>query len=536
MPQAATTLAALLCHASLIFNRLPSASGASGEIAQEWLTVGQGAGAIHKNGEVHAHSLFGGSAQQQVHGLTSNNVRGLRGSTRLGMNGGRTWVQAKTVQVSEVGVVHKTEYWGHVNIGTPPRMFTVIFDTGSGNLIIPSSACSSIACKEHTRYEPNHSSSSVQVGKTGKSLLGDSHAKKDAVVKFGTGKIHGQFYQDKICFGLDSACMTANFIGTDTESDMPFEQCQFDGIMGLGFKDLSMGAGFNIVDDFVAQHSLARNQFAVYLTDDGDSEISFGGYKRSNTASDVFWVPVSRQSYWQIGIDDITLDSVKTGLCTSCQVAVDTGTSLLAGPSEVVQSLSDKLQIKEDCSNFASLPMLGFAIGNTVLNLRPDDYIDRSEDSQCSVSLMAMDVPPPKGPIFIFGDPFLRRFLTVYDRDGPRVGFAVARHQDLSGDDASKLITRVHDPLSEPRETTRVLMSASNADNSNSSDPDDISRIIDSEDQSWASIAGSMVDSTAVGRSVRSPVSRNGGMIQIGDEDHLVIVSLKRTRTHSSQR
>jgi len=247
--------------------------------------------------------------------------------------------------------------------------------------------------------------------------------------------------------GDGSACMKASFIGTDYESDMPFESCSFDGIMGLGFSDLSMGSGFNMVDDITAQHTLPKPQFSVYLTDDGGSEISFGGYKRSQAASEMVWAPVTRQSYWQIGIDDVTFNNKKTGLCSNCQVAVDTGTSLLAGPSEVVQNLGSKLNLKEDCSNFHKLPMLGFSLGDkeeTVLNLTPDDYIDRSGGS-CSLALMTLDVPPPKGPLFIFGDPFLRRFLTVYDREGPRVGFAVAQHEEVSADLKKKLIAKLVD-------------------------------------------------------------------------------------------
>jgi len=353
----------------------------------------------------------------------------------------RVHTKLRSVLASEVGIVHKTEYWGKIFVGTPAKEFSVIFDTGSGNLILPSMQCHSTACNSHEKFDLANSKTGMQVGKKGKSLEEIPNQKKEATIKFGTGKIHGQFYQDKLCLSKESACMTANFIGTDYESEMPFDQCSFDGIMGLGFSDLSMGEGFNMVDDIANQRSLPQNKFSVYLTDEGGSEISFGGYKHSQAASEVLWAPVTRQSYWQIGIDDLTFDNEKTGLCSNCQVAVDTGTSLLAGPSEVVENLGAKLDLKDDCSNFHKLPLLGFALGNKVLNLLPDDYIDKAGGT-CSLSLMTLDVPPPKGPLFIFGDPFLRRFLTIYDRDGPRVGFAVAKHPGAA-ELASKLIATI---------------------------------------------------------------------------------------------
>lgn len=73
------------------------------------------------------------------------------------------------------------------------------------------------------------------------------------------------------------------------------------------------------------------------------------------------------------------------------------------------------------------------------MNLKPSDYVDKSGGS-CSPSLMSLDVPPPNGPLFIFGDPFLRkrlgdqglagsvRFYSAYDLRRQMVGFAVARH------------------------------------------------------------------------------------------------------------
>merc|ERR1719469_1651623 len=192
-----------------------------------------------------------------------------------------------------------------------------------------------------------------------------------------------------------------------------------------------MGQGFNIVDDLATEGSIGgSSQFSFFVSDSDDSELTFGGYRPERLASDIVWAPVKVESWWQVAINDITFNNKPQNLCDGeCQVAVDTGTSMLAGPSDLVDKLTSMINAKEDCSNFDELPNLGFQLGNTVLNLKPDDYMDR-DGSSCSFSMMALDVPPPKGPVFIFGDPFLRRFVTIYDRTKPAVGFAVAKNGD----------------------------------------------------------------------------------------------------------
>jgi len=286
----------------------------------------------------------------------------------------------------------------------------------------------------HKRFNTSASESAVPINVDGAPVpLGKLCDQVD--ISFGTGQISGDYIEDKFCVG-GTICSQVRFIAASEESPEPFEETPFDGIMGMGFNDLSMGKGFNLVDDLNDSGQLPQGQFTVFLVDEGESEIVFGGYRSEVLASDIVWAPVPRQSYWQVKIEDITFDNKPTGLCgESCQVAVDTGTSMLAGPSDLVDKLNDKLGAKEDCSNFASLPQLGFQIGDKVLNLDPEDYMDKSE-GDCSFSVMSLDVPPPKGPLFIFGDPFLRRFVTIYDRAGPKVGFAAAKH---AGTDAAKV-------------------------------------------------------------------------------------------------
>merc|ERR1719424_565036 len=342
--------------------------------------------------------------------------------------------------VHEMQRIHKTAYWGSMTLGTPPQPFKVIFDTGSGNLIVPSSDCTSPGCQPHHKFMRNASS-------TAKSVTNEK-GEGNAEISFGTGQIAGDFVRDKLCIG-ESLCIDSSFIAADRETTEPFQEIPFDGIMGLGFKDLSMGQGFNIIDDLTAKGALPGGQISFYLTDGGNSEVTFGGYKPEQLASDIVWAPVKKESYWQVSIDDITFDNMPKGLCSGgCEVAVDTGTSMLAGPSDLVDKLSEMLGAKSDCSNYKTLPKIGFKIGDRVLNLKPDDYMDSSA-SDCSFSLMALDVPPPKGPLFIFGDPFLRRFVTIFDKTGPRVGFAVAKHSD-DNTPAQELISHVGQSSSDP--------------------------------------------------------------------------------------
>mmetsp|Transcript_121502 Transcript_121502/g.326311 ORF Transcript_121502/g.326311 Transcript_121502/m.326311 type:complete len:476 (-) Transcript_121502:150-1577(-) len=336
---------------------------------------------------------------------------------------------------------YASEYFGELAIGTPQQVLRVVLDTGSGNLIVPSSECMSAACRNHTTFHANLSSTYSAVASAEGPPLDRAAAAAAAArgrspdsvtITFGTGQVSGHFARDAVCLGF--MCADMNFISATNESDEPFKDVPFDGILGLALPRLSEEQGFSLVDALVKDGLLRRGLFSVFFADeesDEESEVLFGDLREEHMAGPLSWVPVANPGFWQVAMQDIAFNGESINICGSgCQAALDTGTSLLAGPARLVRLLVDRLRVAADCSNFDSLPDLGFIIGGQVLSLKPGEYVDRSEEG-CVLGLMALDIPAPRGgpPLFILGDPFLRKFYTVYDRERLRVGIALAHHR-----------------------------------------------------------------------------------------------------------
>jgi hypothetical protein len=279
------------------------------------------------------------------------------------------------------------------------------------------------------QFDDKASSTHKKMNCDGSKLVGDNT--DGLTITFGTGSITGKCFQDKICVG--SLCSTGNFISSTEETSMPFASFSFDGVLGLARDSMAKSLEFSLMHRMVHDDLLAQPLFSVFLSESNDesSEITFGEVKDEHMASELFWVPVNNGSgYWEVVIDDMTLGDNRTKICEGCRVAVDTGTSQLAGPSDTISALTKAIGVKSDCSNFDELPSLGFLFGERALTLEPRHYVTKTSSS-CSMSLMNLDVPPPRGPLFVFGIPFLQRYFTVYDHSNSRVGFALAKHAGI---------------------------------------------------------------------------------------------------------
>jgi cathepsin D len=323
-----------------------------------------------------------------------------------------------------------TQYVGQVGIGSPPQYLDVIFDTGSSNFFVNSKLCADDSCTKRKAYDHSLSKSYSDVGFA-------------LEVQFGTGIIKGVINEDTITIA-NVQLVGQRFAEVTNEEGDVFVDGKFSGILGLAFDSMAAYGTVPVFDSIALSRSLDWNVISFYysLNPAEDSEVMIGGINKSKFVGEIVWVPLLEDllNYWMIEIDDIRFDELSLGLCENgCKAAVDTGTTLLSAPSDDLYAMLEYLD--EDCEDFLRFPKLVFVIQGQEFEIEPKDYVltnrnDEFDDpgvhskgfDECSLGFMAIDVPPPNGPLWVLGDLFLSNYYTVFDKDNLRIGFASAKH------------------------------------------------------------------------------------------------------------
>jgi len=344
---------------------------------------------------------------------------------------------------TEDGIVQfKSAYHGRISIGSPePQVMDVVFDTGSGHLVLPSTLCRSPTCLNHMRYRRKASINAVDIDGDG-STVAPGQPRDQITVSYGTGEITGIFVRDQVCLGDRSpqamsdepaeavqsssllqtktsklqkaktvlskaqedeeddgtsekahGCAIVQMVAATQMTDDPFASFTFDGVLGLGLSGLSQTPAFNVFE--VIANSKAFHPvpgfdrtFSVFLgvSEDEESSITFGGYRPESLqeGKSFVWHPVRAvdDGYWQIDIRAIRSNGKKLDFCDdgTCRAVVDTGTSLLGVPSSIGPILVDDLRFATpsgDC--ISDGPMLELDLGEGLtLELGPRD-ISRPE-------------------------------------------------------------------------------------------------------------------------------------------------------------
>jgi hypothetical protein len=253
-------------------------------------------------------------------------------------------------------------------------------------------------------------------------------------VEFGTGSIDGFFATDDFHLGDAITVRDQPFGEITTEQGQVFASGKFDGILGLSFPQLSESGFTPVFDNIIEQGLLEENKFTFYYSDDASS-LSFGVPPPELYTGDIQYIDISRELYWEVNMHDILVDGKSLGLCPDhkCRAVADTGTSLLTGPTRAVTTLLHEIG-PIDCDNLSASPNITYILsddkGQYEFPFSGHEYVSVSLfGNGCRPGMMALDIEKPRGPLFILGDVFMRKYISVYSRDGarPQLGMALAR-------------------------------------------------------------------------------------------------------------
>ena len=314
------------------------------------------------------------------------------------------------------------QYYGVVKIGTPPQEFQVIYDTGSSNLWVPEVGC------VHCGYKFIHGGKNKYDAKASDTFVEDG---SEFNIQYGSGAVSGVFADDTVVLADDIAVVHQKFATIHDAAGMGIGYAfgYFDGILGLGFDSISVGGVETVFHNAMDQGQVEKAMFAFYLGDNADGELTFGGYDEDKFEGDLTWVSLSDATYWRIDMDGVKIGSFSTG---KTDAIVDSGTSLITGPSSDIRAIANEIgaqptitgQYTVDCEKLEEIPAITWSIDGADYTVAGKDLVIQS-GGMCIFAMMGMDFPAP-GPQWILGDVFMRKYYTVFDYDGKRVGFAEA--------------------------------------------------------------------------------------------------------------
>ncbi|KAH7922358.1 Asp-domain-containing protein [Leucogyrophana mollusca] len=311
-----------------------------------------------------------------------------------------------------------SELWyGQISVGTPAKTFTVDFDTGSSDLFLPGPNCGT-TCGGHATYTPKSSSTAKDLSKTFSLAYGDGSTVK------------GEQWTDTVSIaGLKATKQT---VGAATQYSSGFESKQFpaDGLMGMGFKSISVYNANPLFQTLVAEGKTTKPEFAFKLAKDG-SELYIGGVNPKMYTGDFTYVDVSKEGYWQVPLDAVS--GKGKDVLTQLDSIIDSGTTLIVGDTSSVAQFYEAIGGTDASSSVGAgyytfpcdnVPKVSLTFGGKAFPISADTFnigTVSAGSSTCVGGIVGQDMGMP---FWIVGDVFMANVYTAFDVGNSRVGFA----------------------------------------------------------------------------------------------------------------
>jgi hypothetical protein len=291
----------------------------------------------------------------------------------------------------------------NVQIGTPPRDFRMIMDSGSADFWVGSEDCRSTAgggCGNHTFIGTN-SSSSFNPSQT------------PFAIRYGTGNVAGFVVQDDVT--LAGLALPAHTFGAANVESPEFtaDETDFDGyvhllstkplklttnrILGTAQSTLSQQNTLTPVEklklDGKIRVAVVSYKISRIADQKNDGQITFGGVDSNKFEADTLvTIPnVNKNGFWEAPLV-ATVNGQSIGLDEGRTAIVDTGTTLIVAPPADAAALHEAIQgAREDGEGGFIVPCtmnetVALTFGGTAFDIDPRD-----------VAFLPLDPNEPEG-------------------------------------------------------------------------------------------------------------------------------------------
>jgi hypothetical protein len=265
-------------------------------------------------------------------------------------------------------------YLATIQMGTPPRDFLILMDSGSADLWVGAENCKSDAgggCG-------NHQFLGTQASSTFKDT------KAPFTVTYGTGRVSGNIIKDNIV--VAGLALKAHTFGVATTESVEFSsnQTPFDGLMGLAQSTLSQQKTATPIEALATAGLVAGpiTSFKISRLADGrnDGEITFGGLDKTkfDPKTLVTLKNVNQKGFWEANLQTVSVDGKDVGLAGRTAI-LDTGTTLIIAPPKDAAAVHEAIPgAKADGQGGFTVPCntkasVALAFGGKVFAIDPRD-------------------------------------------------------------------------------------------------------------------------------------------------------------------
>eukprot|EP01102_Stenamoeba_stenopodia_P013574 TRINITY_DN4427_c0_g1_i1.p1 TRINITY_DN4427_c0_g1~~TRINITY_DN4427_c0_g1_i1.p1 ORF type:complete len:469 (-),score=110.32 TRINITY_DN4427_c0_g1_i1:40-1389(-) len=388
----------------------------------------------------------------------------------------RRWA-GSNIHIGGGVITAQATYYANVSIGTPPQYFDVLIDTGSSNLVIPGTACTT--CGNSPTYDISSSSTGSMIDFTtttcqkctpdgyqnswapapnSSCAFNPPFAVSDGTCGFaityggGSSLLQGSLATDVVCIGEGSGALCQESVFGIASLETPSGSFSTDPLQGI----IGFASEFNSCNPTCSPTIVDQTFFSMCLTPIDGGILDIAEIVDTRYKGEITFAQMEVDRWYNLLLQDIQIGGVSIGVppfyyrTTNDVIGsfVDSGTStILMGPY-----IFSAFQTLFQNSSYCNLPGIcgpdSFFTGQCFTT----DEIDPVLDDYPPISFVLLDiysnpfsldvpassyimptpdnsqycfgVQPVAGLGVILGDLFMENYYIVFDRNEMQVGFA----------------------------------------------------------------------------------------------------------------